>query len=81
MHVTTLLLVTLGASSVLASDGVVYPHRRANLRSKGSVNTKAGVQKRASSENPSYLSSKSERENPNPPAGSNSYMQLMLTRE
>lgn len=67
MHATTLLLTALGASSVLASsDDVVYPHRRATLRSKGTVNTKAAVQKRASSEDPSYLTSKTERENPNP---------------
>ncbi|ROV86745.1 hypothetical protein VSDG_10198 [Cytospora chrysosperma] len=61
MHATTLLLTALGASGVFASDDVVYPHRRATLRSKGTVNTKAAVQKRASSEDPSYLTSKTEQ--------------------
>lgn len=61
MHTTTLLLAVLGASGVLASDGAFYPHKRATLKSRGSVN-KGAVQKRASSENPSYLTSKTERE-------------------
>lgn len=34
MLIATLFLTALGASGVLASDGVVYPHRRNPLRSR-----------------------------------------------
>ncbi|KUI54170.1 Carboxypeptidase cpdS [Cytospora mali] len=60
MHATTLLLIALGASGVLASSDVPYPHRRASMKSRGSVNAKPAVQKRSSSDDPSYLTSKTE---------------------
>ncbi|ROV99211.1 hypothetical protein VPNG_08228 [Cytospora leucostoma] len=64
MHITTPLLTVLGASSVLASSSVINPHKKASQikrRGSGPVDYKAAAQKRASSAEPSYLTSKTER--------------------
>lgn len=66
MHTRPFLLhALLAASGALATsgDGVSHPHKRAAaLRSKNPKRTRAVPNKRDSSENPSYLTSKTERE-------------------
>lgn len=66
MHTPTLILHTLlAASGALAttSEGVSHPHKRAAaLKNKNPKLTRAVPDKRDSSANPSYLTSKTERE-------------------
>lgn len=62
MLVATLLVSALGASSALAvSDQVVYPHRR-SVGSKAAKTPQHRPERRASTDNPAYLTDKTQRE-------------------
>lgn len=82
MYIITPLLTVLGASSALASGVVTNPHTKASnikRRGPGPVDYKAAAQNRASSAEPSYLTSKTERECPNSELISDVY-DLRVTR-
>lgn len=64
MHISALILTTFGVSSVLASGGALYPHRRAAIKSQVHRAVKPAPQKRASSTDSKFLTSKTESKSP-----------------
>lgn len=61
MLIATLVLTALGASGVLASDGVVYPHRRNPLRSRAAKRETRPRPSLSTRDDAKFLTPKTER--------------------